>query len=56
MCINYIYIVSGHCCAFVNYLINVYVVHSQCFDSSQFLFTKSQVKEIHLMGGFNRKA
>lgn len=36
MCINYIYIyiVSGHCYAFVNYLINVYVVHSQCFDFS----------------------
>ena len=58
MCINYIYIymVSGYCCAFVNCLINVYGVHSQCFDSSQFLFTKSQVKEIHLMGCFNRKA
>ena len=30
---------------FVNYLINVYVVHSQCFDS-QFLFTKSQVTKV----------
>lgn len=34
-------------CAFDNYLINVYVVHSKCFGLSQFLFTKSHVKDIY---------
>lgn len=32
----------------LTFLINVCVVHSKCFGSSQFLFIKSLVEEIHL--------